>query len=381
MRKNFFTLIVLLISSTVFAQNYEYKLTSIYSSDFADSVAFFYNDHNLLEYYHLIAPDSPTNIQIKDSVKYDDNFRIIQMNSFQLIDGVWKHTNIIDYTYDEHGNKTSRTNYADWGWGMEIQGVYTYTYSDENVLTYHEMTLGGSLFERGNYTYNADNLLESLVIEMYDSWDDEWSNSSKTIYEYDASGNAIKINYTLWDYDNEEWGFDTRDEFTYDSNTNCTVKEYITGDSVADRKTFTYDMEANPEDFLMPEHPEPFFTQFEQYYNRPLSYKWESTNDDGVLVYMCDFIYHYDQEGGTSVGQESFTDLVQVYPNPSAEVVTVNLPGLKRVEIISLNGSMVKSYNTQSDITTINIQDLPVGTYLLRANNSKGWQVSKVVVK
>ncbi len=379
MKKIYLTLSVLFISTTIWAQNYDFKLINLYSNDFLDSVYFHYDDSNVLDYYYMSTPDSPNNIEIIDSIFYNESGYVTAMHTYQFLNNDWMHTNIIDYTYDENWNRASRTNYVNWGWGMEIQGVYTYTYNDNNQLTYHEMTLGGSMFERCNYSYNAQGLLQEKVAEMYDSWGSGWDYTSKTVYEYDSNGYQSKILYSYWN--GASWSADTRNEYEYDTNGNCSVRTYYSGNTLSDRKTFTYDLETAIEKVIMPFHPEPFYMQFEQYMNRPLSYKWESLDDNGQLIHICDFLYGYEILNGTGIQNPVVDNMLRVYPNPAAESVMVNLPGLKKVDIVNMQGATVQSVNTVSDFSRIDLQNLTSGIYLIKAFDGKSWQISKIVVE
>lgn len=379
MKKIYLTLSVLFISTTIWAQNYDFKLINLYSNDFLDSVYFHYDDSNVLDYYYMSTPDSPNNIEIIDSIFYNESGYVIAMHTYQLLDGDWMHTNIIDYTYDENGNRATRTNYVNFGWGMEIQGVYNYTYNDENQLTYHEMTLGGSMFERCNYSYNGQGLLQEKVIEMYYSWESVWDFSSKTVYEYNTDGYQSKISSYYWT--GTSWSADSRNEYEYDTNGNCSVRTYYSGNTLSDRKTYTYDLDTDIEKVIMPYHPEPFYMQFEQFMNRPLSYKWESLDDNGQLVYLCDFLYDYEKLNGTGIQNPVVDDMLRVYPNPAAESIMVNLPGLKKVDIVNMQGATVQSVNTVSDFSRIDLQNLAGGIYLIKAFDGKSWQVSKIVVQ
>ena len=56
--------------------------------------------------------------------------------------------------------------------------------------------------------------------------------------------------------------------------------------------TYFYDEACSIDHVLMPFHPEPNYT-WDPFANRPLSYSWETANDGGQLIYVCDYIFEY----------------------------------------------------------------------------------------
>jgi hypothetical protein len=66
-------------------------------------------------------------------------------------------------------------------------------------------------------------------------------------------------------------------------------------------------------------------------------------------------------------------DLFKIYPNPSNNLLTVSISKYKvkdkiRIEIYSISGSVVKTYILENEITNIDVSNLPVGIYFLKAN-------------
>lgn len=73
----------------------------------------------------------------------------------------------------------------------------------------------------------------------------------------------------------------------------------------------------------------------------------------------------------TSVAEVEATYTVQVFPNPTSGLLTVAAEGqqLERVEIVSLTGQVLQSFQVQTSNYQLNVQDLPTGIYFVRVTN------------
>ncbi len=378
MKKHLLLLAAVLFAGYISAQNYKFRLEYIQSSDYLDYTEFHYNKDNKLFWNYVITPDSPYNLEIVDTLRYDDRGNIIKIETFQMLNGDWFPCCIVDYTYDDNNNRTSRTNYNNFGSGFEIQGIYTYTYDENNRLVYHEMTLAGFMFERCNYQYNTGGNIVEQLFEQYESWTGNWVNSSKTTWEYNTDGYISRINYLFWE--NNTWDLSNHTLITYDAKGNCHSRTYYSGSTIADRIVYTYDLNGPIEQVIMPEHPEPFYREADQYKNRPLSYTWETVNDNGQLIYVCDFNFSYEDVNITGVKGNANDNFISIFPNPAHESVTVNVPGLKKVEITDMKGTCVRTADAAGNQLRIGIQDLPAGVYFVRAFDGKQWMTTKLSV-
>jgi len=79
-------------------------------------------------------------------------------------------------------------------------------------------------------------------------------------------------------------------------------------------------------------------------------------------------------EAGVGVNENKFE--ANVYPNPATDIVTIECDGVKQVKIFGLDGSLLKSIETSN--TTIQIDDLASGVYLLRIETDKGCIVKQI---
>ena len=374
--KNLFLLLLALLACRA-AQAQDYFLDRFYSDDEVDMVQFYYNADNLLESYHCISNTGGEIDDLIDSLYYDERGNVVRVDFYQYYDNAWIFPSYITYTYDDDNHRLTRTNYNDWGSGFELQGIYTYSFEGDR-LTGYEMTLGGMLLMRGTYTYNANGLCTQLLEEYNDAWGGTgWSNSALTTYGYDEAGHCTNESYSYW---SGGWVPDSSIDRLFDDNGNCTQREKRSNGQVIDRVTYAYDETCTINHVLLPYHPEPNYS-WDPFANRPLSYAWEAANDGGQLVYVCDYIFEYGDFEGVDQHEAPENDMMAVYPNPAQDQMTISLEGLRRYEIVDMNGQTVMQGTANEKYHTIDVSALAAGLYLVKAYNGQSWIISKIQVK
>ena len=130
----------------------------------------------------------------------------------------------------------------------------------------------------------------------------------------------------------------------------------------------------------MPYHPEPLYT-WDSFANRPLGYTWETMNDNNQLIYVCDYLFKYGSFEGVPQNEIPAVDLMTVYPNPATDEMTLSLEGLRRFEIIDMNGQSVMQGQAQGKHLTIDVSGFASGCYVVKAHNGQSWSFSKVMIK
>lgn len=358
-----------------FSQNY--FLDNYHSDDDFESVQFYYNNDNLLLAYHVRSGYEGDSEEFIDSLYYDERGNVVRVDSYQYYENEWIFPCYIEYTYDADNNRITRTNYSKFGGEFELQGVYTYFYENGRVTSY-EMTLGGMVFMRGTYTYNAQGLCSELVEEMYSSWGGGWENSSKTSHAYDANGNETQTAYYYW---YGSWMPESSITRTFDEYNNCLTREQRSNGTVIDRVTYNYDYTCPIERVLMPYHPEPSYS-WEVFFNKPNGFGWETANDGGQLVHVCDYIFEYG-EMDDAVNENAFADndILKIFPNPSNSFVNVSMENMKRLEVVELTGRKVLEAECSGNSMRLNFSEMASGVYFIKAYNGKSWTMSKMQVQ
>ena len=70
-----------------------------------------------------------------------------------------------------------------------------------------------------------------------------------------------------------------------------------------------------------------------------------------------------------------------VYPNPANDVVTITTDGTAdQLTVFNLNGQVITSFINPQAIETVNVSELPAGTYLIQVTNECVVTEEKLVV-
>ena len=111
-------------------------------------------------------------------------------------------------------------------------------------------------------------------------------------------------------------------------------------------------------------------------YTTPGVYHYYSTTE-----YGCDSLLVLVLEKDDDGGIEATGDKFRFYPNPTSGPIYFENPEIVKVEVFNMKGSIEQRYEGSS-IRSIDLTDLPRGTYLLRLTLSDGTVgVERVIVK
>ncbi|MDO4191075.1 MAG: hypothetical protein Q4D14_05260, partial [Bacteroidales bacterium] len=128
--------------NAIFAQEYlPNRLHTLKADDDLERYYYHYDSISRLNMVDMYLLDVDGIIHAVDSLFYDSIGNVVKLATFQYKNRELYPASEIYYTYDTNGNVLTRTNYNNFGSGMEIQGVYTYVYDEDNRRISHSMTL------------------------------------------------------------------------------------------------------------------------------------------------------------------------------------------------------------------------------------------------
>ena len=346
-------------------------------------------------------------MQRLDSIVWQEDSKMsflynTQGNLTQEISSDWNGTDWeiyrkYEYTYDGNGNQTLEISYdwngAEWenGWKDE------YTYDDNGnltqVISYDWNGTEWKNWDKFEYTYDDNG---NQMQEIYSDWNGtEWKNRDKYEYTYDDNGNQTQVIYSHWN--GAEWENGWKDEYTYTYDDNRNLTQVI--ENGTSKYEYTYDSNGNQ--------------------TQEIGSYWNGT--DWKIRYKCEYVYdltysssslifppsmddndldfnrmnknnkiteikYYGWDGtdwkfgGTQTfywsGQEAtgmsniLHNAIQVYPNPTAGELTINIAPLavNRIVLYDVTGRVMltASVSSLSTAATLDISNLPAGAYFLR---------------
>lgn len=341
----------LLIALTVYSQKNEKNpllyFSHIESSDGLEYKEFTYNENMLSVSSEELFYDGTL---VVDSLFYNDLNQVVRTGAYQLINGQWINVNYIDYTYNENGMRATRKNYNNFGSGFELGGTYTYSYDENNNLTYWELDFAGGIYQTCNRTYNE---LNQVVQEIgYQYSEQSW----RIDYSYDSDNRLISQFDYFWE--SGSWGFYSKTLYTYDENSNSVLIQGYTGNMLSQYSEFTFDESFTLDQVIFPENPEDEWPTFAPMQNIVILEKHYRLDNNGQMQYYCDYVYSYEPIGGDS-------PIITVSPTSlhfDAECCTESLEGQL---VISNNGTLSGEYSASvigENTTWLNITNATTGT-------------------
>ncbi len=124
------------------------------------------------------------------------------------------------------------------------------------------------------------------------------------------------------------------------------------------------------------------------------TYTWEngSTSDNitvemandtiwviGYNEYECSVLVNVIISETTAIENDKFSD-ISVYPVPAQETIFIIGNNIQSIEIIDINGRIIKSTNNCATITEINLSDISAGEYFARIKTENEFVLQKIMI-
>jgi hypothetical protein len=97
------------------------------------------------------------------------------------------------------------------------------------------------------------------------------------------------------------------------------------------------------------------------------------------------------QFAGSVAGNTGINDLtgananISVFPNPTSDVLNIQFSGLQSsactVQLINIQGAVVRTANNNSSVVKMNIADLAKGVYVVKASSDQGIITKRVIIE
>ncbi|MDR2084006.1 MAG: T9SS type A sorting domain-containing protein, partial [Bacteroidales bacterium] len=194
-------------------------------------------------------------------------------------------------------------------------------------------------------SYTPNNYISTIITQYYIN--DEWQDNAKRTYLYDINNNLTE------DILSSDYFDSTKFLYEYDENNNGIKGGYyaIYGDEWANGQS-----------------------NIEMYYNN-----MQSTYNDTRQCCLITISYTKTPKPAGIEEIEPSTSEIAIYPNPSKDYINISVENdkIENVEIYNITGKLVK----QEKSNKININDLPVGIYLIKVETNWGKTTEKLVIE
>lgn len=358
-------------------EDYNYRMSSYTTDDNYITCRFYYDSQRRLE---AMYEELTYEYELIDSIRYNEENQLTRLDGYQLIDDEWKHVYYIEYTYNDQGLISTRSNYNNMEGVFELGGVYEYFYNADGQIQRTELTMMDMVYQLIDYVYQDGRLLT----ETY-SYTDPFSQSivfepaERLHYTYDAQNRPAIVYDSV--YDIGSWLYYGKQEYVYDQAGNCIEYHgYNMDNDESERSVFTYD-DRTVEETLLPYTPE---------MNRPKTFNnvniytreaYWTLDVNLVLQYVGDYIYTYVGIDDVSLAEVEQSPLC-ITPNPTSNNITLSGlgEGIHQMEISDISGRIVMTAKVSNN-KQIDLSALQKGCYLVKVLSNDRLHTAKVIVE
>ncbi len=290
------------------------------------------------------------------------------------------------FEFDANGNQVKKTYYRVIN-GVAQQEIYRTSFytNDGRLVEFREYSCpsGNCELSQGtDYKYLPNGLRESET--NFENVDGVHEPYSTRIYGYDAGDRLVKI-YDL-KYDQGESVPDEEYNIIYGST--GIVDSIVINAYDADNRTwgldlaafdFDFDEEIDRDDLVLPSfYSEDYFLNGILFGKKLNEFRVVDYNEDGSVDY--EELLKYNYSNFTSVKEQTVFDFT-LSPNPASDHITIGLndTNTQRIEVYSIDGTLMHAEDISTSELNINVQDYKRGTYLVKAIGVNGFRTKQFV--
>lgn len=393
------------ITSETFSENTEDGLLNM------DKREYLYNNElniAIYEYYYNIDVNEWV-FDVKDTIIYDENEMISQIAGFQFIDDEWMPEDVFFYTFDSDGLLLDFMNgyYVDST--LQYDGKIEFNYNDDSRLAsfytwYYEYEPS---YDEENDTYTNiehvypsdkdtliwdDNLIAGFTSFYFDRGDSAWHGSAKIVISRDDFENFAGVEFSVWPDSLTDWVSVVQLDIEYDET--IQLPEIEVPDlfsEFSDNMMFMEDFDSgiltdvgiNPRDFMLKMFG---YNSMEEVYanvqvnNAPTTISLNANDEEEAFGVALNF--YYSKVDDVSAPEISNAEVINIYPNPATDVITVNGANIEngRINIYDTSGRTVMQ-KSLLQTNVVNISSLIKGLYLYTVTSEKNQAKGKFIVK
>lgn len=280
--------------------------------------------------------------------------------SWKSATSTWKKESKVFYEYSGKNNIRFTSFIADSAtgtWNVNIKNDISYNAAGdilkEEMYMFEKQGKTWLPISKEQYFYNSQGKRDSSISYYAIPGSDFMLNSSKTVFYYSTSGTpSYEIDYE-WQMAFNKWEKSGKQSYQFNSKGNV----YL---------WLGYEWEDFAQDWVLTDKDSVIYKNGET----PLvGYSFETPYGQNKLYLSQKMFYSYSV--GTLVDPPLKENKFLVYPNPANDRISVKLvnPQNARVEIFDLSGRKVFQTAVYSELSTIRIDKLQRGNYILKVYN------------
>lgn len=352
---------------------------------------------------------------LKNNITLDANGNIVEIFTFQKSGNTWVDYAKQTFTYQNNNRTQEIILISPDGINWENQTKVDFEYYPNGKLKKHTQYQGllnnqWEEYQKSEYSYSNDNLTETKAYYWDDDIDNWPTNSDyRYLYSYNSNNMCDTLLSLRWSNYESAYGENTKKVYLYNANNQIT-------------KMITYDNgNYNPSPTLPADQPFSikYYTYNFSYLTEILTQKYNDDIDSYENSNLYNFIYDgelliknetrkWDEAQSAWVPNEHFhfgrqmkyyyepigtaglSDLeqnmsVELYPNPSADKITIEVEDdfINNIEITNQNGQVVFKNNSElkNKQVTIPVHQLNKGLYYVKISSNKSQAVKSIVVE
>ena len=297
-------------------------------------------------------------------VTYTDN-KITAQSTYERNNGAWRLVYHSDLFYS--GNNISNVNSYEWEDGVWTKtSTSTVTYNSGKISKVTNTNLDNGIWSLSENQILIRNVTTGKIKDdIYQDWiGNEWVNYDKTSYSLDANGNRLSEVYSVFDGD-DNWIPEDKIDYTYD---NAALISNYNHPFIDESSSYELGIED------MPFHNK-VLTSIESDYDNP-----EKPQRGNAGDYIKSRTSYYYSDSTMGLNDLSNSNFVTVYPNPVKNTLNIKLKDQIQADasLFDMNGRLVLEQKIQSLSTSLHIETLNSGIYVLKIRTPDGFASKRI---
>ena len=300
----------------------------------------------------------------------------------------WKTSDKAEYVYNKYLYYSEKTE-SKWEttleeWMYDYNTLFTFD-GDNNITERLEKVWAGNQWDNSS---KLENTIENgkVMLSTESEWvDGEWVNQQKLEYVYDTEGKLSETHTFVWDAGNQTWTMQLKLFYTYNDNDDpslITMSYQFQGIWLEmGKQEFTYDENYNLDELVVPYIDEQEAIYFFHKMIKDIKFQFKDLGT-GQWKIVNHFEFFYSLHEYNSIA-ENETYKVKVFPNPTTDIITVNILDYQDDMSFSLMDIQGRELFNQSikNNKSINVSEFESGVYFYQLNLKDQNVFGKIVIE